>query len=49
MGRGRRELDGNCDGEEVFEILLYCEPLPPSLCVWLSYYSSSVLIRRTHN
>ena len=48
-GGGRRELDGNCDGEEVFEILLYCEPLPHSLCVWLSYYSSCVLIRCTHN
>ena len=22
----RRELDGNCDGEEVFEILLYTAP-----------------------
>ena len=31
---GRRELDGRCDGEEVFEILLYCEPLPHSLCVF---------------
>ena len=54
---GRRELDGNCDGEEVFEILLY-NPVSPSPihcvcgCVYFgraSYYSSCVLIRCTHN
>ena len=52
-GMGKRELDGNCDGEEV----LYnpVSPPPHSLCVWLcvfgraSYYSSCVLIRCTHN
>ena len=54
---GRRELDGRCDGEELFEILLY-NPVRPSpiLCVCgcvyferASYYSSCVLIRCTHN
>ena len=43
-GGGRRELDGNCDGEEVFEILLYCEPLPHSLCVWLCVFWESKLL-----
>ena len=43
-GGGRRELDGNCDGEEVFENLLYCEPLPHSLCVWLCVFWESKLL-----
>ena len=52
-GMGRRELDGNCDGEEVlynpvspYPILSVCG------CVYFgraSYYSSCVLIRCAHN
>ena len=46
LGRGRRELDGNCDGEEVFEMLLYNPVSPPSftVCVVVCILGEQVII-----
>ena len=43
---GRRQLDGNCDGEEVFEILLYTPP-PFSVCEVVCILGEQVIILHT--
>ena len=45
-GMGRRQLDGNCDGEEVFEILLYTPP-PFSVCEVVCILGEQVIILHT--
>ena len=45
-GMERRELDGNCDGEEVFEILLYTPP-PFTVCEVVCILGEQVIILHT--